>query len=99
MININELKDKIQEYTEDEFIQILDEFFPEKIKQGDLRGSKLEVYLDKLLDKLMLITGTEYVGDYIYYPESDDTDSPEGVLNEVKKWRKSQGLPLFKDTE
>ncbi|EBP0140962.1 bacteriocin immunity protein, partial [Salmonella enterica] len=25
-------------------------------------------------------------------------DSPEGALNEVIKWRKSQGLPLFKDS-
>lgn len=99
MVNIDELKDSITEYTENEFIMILAEFFSEKVKQGSLRGYKLEVYLDRLLDKLILITGTGDVSDFIYYPESSDTDCPEGVLNEIKKWRKSQGLPLFKDSE
>ncbi|HHU6578811.1 TPA: bacteriocin immunity protein [Klebsiella pneumoniae] len=28
----------------------------------------------------------------------NEDDSPEGALNEIVKWRKSQGLPLFKDS-
>ena len=99
MININELKDNITEYTEAEFFKILCEFTPEKIEQRTVSSDEMEAYLDKLLDKLIVITGTGYVSDFIYYPESSDADCPEGVLNEVKKWRKSQGLPLFKDTE
>ncbi|MGU9868964.1 bacteriocin immunity protein [Kluyvera ascorbata] len=99
MFNINELKDNLTDYTEAEFFKILCEFTPEKIEHRTVSSDEMEEYLDKLLDKLMLITGSEYVGDYIYYPESSDADCPEGVLNEVKKWRKSQGLPLFKDTE
>ncbi|ECI2309940.1 bacteriocin immunity protein, partial [Salmonella enterica subsp. enterica serovar Infantis] len=42
--------------------------------------------------------GTGEVSDFIYYPDTPENDSPEGALNEVIKWRKSQGLPLFKDS-
>jgi hypothetical protein len=99
MIDIKMLNENFTDYTEAEFFKILCEFTPEKIRQRTVSSDEMEAYLDKLLDKLFIITGTDNVGDYIYYPESSDTDCPEGVLNEIKKWRKSQGLPLFKDAE
>ncbi|EMN0241962.1 TPA: bacteriocin immunity protein [Klebsiella pneumoniae] len=34
----------------------------------------------------------------MYYPDTPEDDSPEGALNEIVKWRKSQGLPFFKDS-
>ncbi|WP_249356960.1 bacteriocin immunity protein [Citrobacter sp. wls827] len=35
----------------------------------------------------------------IFYPPDDREDSPQGVIDEIKRWRKSQGLPLFKDSD
>ncbi|EAY2065009.1 bacteriocin immunity protein [Salmonella enterica] len=35
----------------------------------------------------------------IYYPEDGEDDSPEGIVQAIKTWRKSQGLPLFKNSE
>lgn len=34
----------------------------------------------------------------IYYPDDCDGDSPEDIVKTVKAWRRSQGLPLFKDS-
>ncbi|EAA9218301.1 bacteriocin immunity protein [Salmonella enterica] len=34
----------------------------------------------------------------IYYPEDGEDDSPEGIVQAIKTWRKSKGLPLFKDS-
>ncbi|ASY75686.1 bacteriocin immunity protein [Pectobacterium polaris] len=35
----------------------------------------------------------------IYYPEDDNDGTPEGIVKFVKNWRKSQDLPLFKDSK
>ncbi|EAA0945560.1 bacteriocin immunity protein, partial [Escherichia coli] len=35
----------------------------------------------------------------IYYPAKKGDDEPENILKIVKEWRRSQGLPLFKDSE
>ncbi|HGG8999845.1 TPA: bacteriocin immunity protein, partial [Enterobacter hormaechei subsp. xiangfangensis] len=34
--------------------------------------------------------------DLIYYPREDREDSPEGVVQEVKEWRRENGKPGFK---
>ncbi|WP_016676051.1 bacteriocin immunity protein, partial [Yersinia pestis] len=34
--------------------------------------------------------------DLIYYPEDGADDSPEGILELVKKWRAENGKPGFK---
>ncbi|ENT4678784.1 bacteriocin immunity protein [Salmonella enterica] len=93
MIDINNVKEKLESYTESEFKKILDEFYANHRSSPSLKGDELELYLDNLLDFLTVLVGTGEVSDFIYYP-----DTPEGALNEVIKWRKSQGLPLFKDS-
>ncbi|ECZ4636251.1 bacteriocin immunity protein, partial [Salmonella enterica] len=35
----------------------------------------------------------------IFYPESVEAREPENILKIVREWRRSQGLPLFKDSE
>ncbi|MDO6184335.1 bacteriocin immunity protein, partial [Escherichia coli] len=38
-------------------------------------------------------------GDLIFYPNSQADGEPENILKIVKEWRRSQGLPLFKDSK
>ncbi|EGP9290756.1 bacteriocin immunity protein [Salmonella enterica] len=98
MIDINNVKEKLESYTESKFKKILDEFYANHRSSPSLKGDELEIYLDNLLDFLTVLVGTGEVSDFIYYPDTPENDSPEGALNEVIKWRKSQGLPLFKDS-
>ncbi|ELC3302011.1 bacteriocin immunity protein, partial [Salmonella enterica] len=35
----------------------------------------------------------------IFYPENSGDEEPEKILQIVKEWRRSQGLPLFKDSK
>ncbi|EIG1231045.1 bacteriocin immunity protein, partial [Salmonella enterica] len=39
------------------------------------------------------------MGDLLFYPENPGDDEPEKVVKIVKEWRRSQGLPLFKDSK
>ncbi|EMH4164251.1 bacteriocin immunity protein [Pluralibacter gergoviae] len=34
--------------------------------------------------------------DLIFHPESGKDDSPEGIVQEVKEWRRARGKPGFK---
>ncbi|WP_096211413.1 bacteriocin immunity protein [Escherichia coli] len=76
-------KDKIEDYTEREFIELL----------GD------DKYWDDLEEHLTRITQHPLMSDLIYYPAKKGDDEPENILKIVKEWRRSQGLPLFKDSE
>ncbi|EBZ6076471.1 bacteriocin immunity protein, partial [Salmonella enterica subsp. enterica serovar Weslaco] len=38
-------------------------------------------------------------GDLIFYPEKPEDGEFENIIKIVKEWRRSQGLPLFKDSE
>ncbi|EJR2728739.1 bacteriocin immunity protein, partial [Salmonella enterica subsp. enterica] len=35
----------------------------------------------------------------IFYPEKPEDGEFENIIKIVKEWRRSQGLPLFKDSE
>ncbi|EEQ04693.1 Colicin-E7 immunity protein [Yersinia bercovieri ATCC 43970] len=35
--------------------------------------------------------------DLIFYPEDGADDSPEGILETIKKWRAENGKPSFKE--
>ncbi|QLR43359.1 bacteriocin immunity protein [Enterobacter sp. RHBSTW-00994] len=79
-------------------MEILNEFYSEHRSSPSTTSDELEIYLDNLLDILAVLVGTGGVSDFIYYPDTSENDSPEGALNEIIKWRESQGLPLFKDS-
>ncbi|WP_252340908.1 bacteriocin immunity protein, partial [Escherichia coli] len=54
---------------------------------------------DDLEEHLTRITQHPLMSDLIYYPAKKGDDEPENILKIVKEWRRSQGLPLFKDSE
>lgn len=91
---MNHLK-KIEDYTEAEFIELLNELFenPSNLKGGEFEShsNMLVKYFDKIL------VHPEGNG-LTFYPPDDREDSPRGIIEEIKRWRKSQGLPLFKDS-
>lgn len=82
-----------------EFIEFLREFRKATRKDQSLKGKKLEIYIDDLVDHFIKITEHPAQGDLIFYPESVEAREPENILNIVKEWRRSQGLPLFKDSK
>lgn len=84
------MKNNFSEYTKDEFISLISEIC-DAIGDDD--------YQDSLLEHLIKITEYPSVSDVIYYPADGADDSPEGIVNSIVEWRKSQGLPLFKDSE
>ncbi|EAY5144503.1 bacteriocin immunity protein [Salmonella enterica subsp. salamae] len=92
-------KENVADYTEKEFIELLDEFRTSTRKDKLLDGDELEDYIDRLTDHFTEITGHPAQGDLIFYPESVEARAPENILKIVKEWRRSQGLPLFKDSE
>ncbi|HII1670636.1 TPA: bacteriocin immunity protein [Salmonella enterica] len=92
-------KEKIECYTEMEFIEFLREFRKTTRKDQSLKGKKLEIYIDDLVDHFIKITEHPAQGDLIFYPESVAAREPENILQIVKEWRRSQGLPLFKDSK
>ncbi|MEK1911202.1 bacteriocin immunity protein [Pseudomonas chlororaphis] len=85
---------RIEDYTENEFLQLINEFFSET---NNLEGAKLEKYLSRLAAHFEAITRHPAGYGLIYYPDQNGIeDSPEAVLNEVKAWRAANGLPGFK---
>ncbi|MCL9918857.1 bacteriocin immunity protein [Escherichia coli] len=64
-----------------------------------LKGEELDKYWDDLEEHLTRITQHPLMSDLIYYPAKKGDDEPENILKIVKEWRRSQGLPLFKDSK
>lgn len=83
------LKHDFQNYTEAEFLQLLQEIFFNA-------GGYTEEEHSELVRHFAALVGHPAGSDLIFYPESGVEDSPEGVLYEVKKWRQANGLPGFK---
>ncbi|HAI3258448.1 TPA: bacteriocin immunity protein [Escherichia coli] len=92
-------KDKIEDYTEREFIELLGEFTNPTGDNAQLKGEELDKYWDDLEEHLTRITQHPLMSDLIYYPAKKGDDKPDNILKIVKEWRRSQGLPLFKDSE
>lgn len=84
------MKNNITDYTESQFISFMKEIFT-----ANSNGTPDEI-LDDLLVQFRKITGHPDGSDLIYYPESEEECTPEGITNIVKKWREANGLPGFK---
>lgn len=91
---MNHLK-KIEDYTEAEFIELLNEFSANPRYQGEMDR---ESYIDSLVDHFDKIVDHPESDGLIFYPPDDREDSPQGVIDEIKRRRKSQGLPSFKES-
>lgn len=86
------LKASISEYTEAEFVALLQELAKEDEEaENDDRA-------DLLLSHFETISEHPAGSDLIYYPEPGADNSPEGVMQSVRDWRAAQGLPGFKDS-
>ncbi|NWB86322.1 bacteriocin immunity protein [Pseudomonas gingeri] len=87
------LKNNISEYTESEFVELLEELAKEDEEADtDDRADLLLLHFEKISEH-------PAGSDLIYYPEDGADNSPEGVTQIVKEWRKAQGLPGFKVQE
>ncbi|MFJ2388272.1 bacteriocin immunity protein [Pseudomonas koreensis] len=84
------LKNSFSEYTEAEFIELLEELAKEDEAETDDRADLLLLHFEKISEH-------PAGSDLIYYPESGADNSPEGVTQIVKEWRAAQGLPGFKE--
>ncbi|WFZ23068.1 bacteriocin immunity protein [Citrobacter portucalensis] len=92
---MNHLKQKIEDYTEAEFIEFLNEFFS---NVHNLKGRELESHIDSLVDHFDKIVDHPEGNGLIFYPPDDREDSPQGVIDEIKRWRKPQGRSSFKQS-
>lgn len=85
------MKKQLSDYSEREFIALMEDIFRENEAETDNR-------LDALLDQFREITGHPEGTDLIYYCESDAECTPERITQKVKSWRAANGLPGFKST-
>ncbi len=92
-------KEKLEDYTEEEFLNFLGGLRSSMKDGKPLKGKELEMYWDSLVDHFIKITEHPKKGDLIFYPNSQEDGEPENILKIVKEWRRSQGLPLFKDSK
>lgn len=84
------LKSSFSEYTEAEFIELLEELAKEDEEaENDDRADLLLLHFKK-------ISQHPAGSDLIYYPEPGADNSPQGVTRIVKEWRAAQGLSGFK---
>ncbi|EFC6814120.1 bacteriocin immunity protein, partial [Escherichia coli] len=73
-------KDKIEDYTEREFIELLGEFTNPTGDNAQLKGEELDKYWDDLEEHLTRITQHPLMSDLIYYPAKKGDDEPENIL-------------------
>ncbi|ECI4597495.1 bacteriocin immunity protein [Salmonella enterica subsp. salamae] len=92
-------KEKIENYTEMEFLELLGEIRNDTRTEKSLKGDELENYIVSIVNHFIHITEHPAKGDLIFYPNPPEDGAPENILKIVKEWRRSQGLPLFKDSE
>lgn len=85
------MKISLQDYTEQEFLE-----FVRKIFNSDFSTEALE---DEAMSEFERLTEHPDGSDVICYPKPSQKDSPEGVLEIVKEWRKANGKPGFKADE
>jgi len=83
------MKASFSDYTEDQFIRLIEQILIEDASETDELADKLLLHFRK-------IVGHPSGMDLIYHPERGADDSPEGIAETVKQWREANGLPGFK---
>ena len=81
---------QLNDHTENEFIQFVTDIVEV--------NSNSEEEHHALVSKFEELVQHPRGNGLIYYPEDGEDDSPEGIVQTIETWRKSQGLPLFKDS-
>ncbi|MFJ5329744.1 bacteriocin immunity protein [Pectobacterium versatile] len=85
------IKVTLNDYTEKDFLQFVRDIV-EVNSSSEEEHHKWVSHFEKLV-------GHPDGNGVIYYPEDDNDGTPEGIVKFVKRWRKSQGLPEFKDSK
>ncbi|WP_036759461.1 bacteriocin immunity protein [Photobacterium halotolerans] len=80
------MKNSLQEYTESEFFEILEQTI-------DADEEDVDVLLDFFDEKVQHPKG---YGLLTHPTMCGIEDSPQAVINELKRWYAEQGLPCFK---
>ncbi|WP_029686713.1 bacteriocin immunity protein [Tatumella saanichensis] len=79
---------QISDYTEEEFLNFVRKIF-------DVDNTTEAEDIQNILE-FKRLTEHPNGSDLIYYPREDREDSPEGVVQEVKEWRRAKGKSGFK---
>ncbi|ADU71346.1 bacteriocin immunity protein [Pantoea sp. At-9b] len=80
-----ERKTKLEDYSESEFLGLIEEIF-------EAEGG--EAYQDALIEHVCDISEYPNCNDLIFWSDEDLT--PQGILNEIKDWRAANNKPGFK---
>ncbi|CAH0223845.1 bacteriocin immunity protein [Pseudomonas atacamensis] len=83
------IKSSFSDYTEQDFIDLIDEIRKEDIAPTDLRADALILHFNK-------IVGHPSGMDLIYYPEPGADTTSAGIARTVMAWREANRLPGFK---
>ncbi|GID04747.1 bacteriocin immunity protein [Pseudomonas sp. 008] len=76
------------QYTESEFLEMINRLFLGEYSSEE----ELDTLVHQIVDASEHPNGT----DILFYPEQDIDNSPTGILNSIKEWRKENGKPGFK---
>ncbi|EKS6649400.1 bacteriocin immunity protein [Enterobacter bugandensis] len=79
----------LSDYTEEEFLELV-----RKICNADAPTEEDE---NRLVREFKRLTEHPAGSDLIFYPEEGKDYSPEGIVREVKEWRKENGKSGFKE--
>lgn len=82
-------KSTLAEYTESEFLELLELILETNGKQSD-------DVLDPLLEHFEMITEHPSGTDLIYWPETAEQGEPHQIIRIVKEWRLANGKGGFK---
>ena len=81
-------KKRLSDYTEEEFIAALNWFWNEDITEDE--ESQFVYQFNELVEH-------PAKSDLIFYPETDREDSPQGIVNEIKRWYHEKGRVCFRE--
>ncbi|WP_225759330.1 bacteriocin immunity protein [Leclercia sp. Marseille-Q4284] len=78
----------ISDYTESEFLEFVRRLcdFANTTESEDIKN----------ILEFNRLTEHPAGSDLIFYPEDGQDDSPEGIVQQVKEWRKANGKPGFR---
>jgi hypothetical protein len=79
---------KLEEYTEQEFLEV--------VRRLSSTAPLSEKQSDDLIHHIVLLSEHPAGTDVIFYPEPGIPDTPEGIVEVIKKWRAENGKPSFK---
>jgi hypothetical protein len=82
------LKSSVSDYTEEEFIRLLQRIIGNE--ESEEEENRLVLHFNNICEH-------PAGSDLIFYPEDDADASAEGITRTLKKWRATKGLPGFKD--